>query len=169
MHIVNGEVFVTFWGVSRCIAARGSPLSLADPVGCEVPEVHSHNPSRSGMAEVAADIEPQAKLHACELVEAIAHVVCGRLRLSRYRVSDCSPRLVSQLLARPLSFFQCMRTTRWLESSNTQYGGILSDKASVCVAFRQWRVKGAVLTPGGADGQHPLSVGLISIDNHCTF
>lgn len=99
----------------------------------------------------ANDVDPQVKLRAVRLVEALGDWPDGGRSAAeaRSRVSalGLDPALVAQ--AGPLLAGGAGEPAA-LQVLEAQYGGILTDSASVMVVCRQWtRTAAGVLTPGG--------------------
>ena len=96
----------------------------------------------------SADIKPQVKLQAVRVIEAIGTWSAGDsgLAAAESRIAALGEAGVLARQAPPLLGGAARAVVGVIDA---QYGGILTDRASVLVACRQWRVKGGVLTPGG--------------------
>ena len=136
-------------------APSSSPSSSSSPP----PAAASPLPSVAGTTPTAAlppirrwqpnagDVQPQAKLRAVRLIEAIGSwtAEAGKASAAK-RVSAIgeNPRLITQAAALLGDADQAA-----IEIVDAQYGGILTDAASVLVVCRQWRVKGPSVVSGG--------------------
>ena len=118
-----------------------TPSIARSPGGAALPHVQAWRPN-------GGDIEPQAKLHAVRVVEAIGTWPTGGSGVSaaESRVAALGEAAV---LARQATSLLGAADRAVVEVIDAQYGGILTNTASVLVALRQWRTKGRVLTPGG--------------------
>jgi hypothetical protein len=96
----------------------------------------------------SGDIEPEVKLHAVRVIEAIGtwHAGGAGLAAAKSRVAALGE---TRALVRQAPSLLGTAERAVVEVVEAQYGGILSDTASVLVACRQWRVRRSSLTPGG--------------------
>ena len=93
------------------------------------------------------DVQPQVKLRAVRLIEAIGSwTVAGRTAAAD-RVAALGE---DRRLVRHASPLLGAAGQAVLAVIDAQYGGILPDAASVLVVCRQWRAMGGDVTPGGS-------------------
>jgi len=106
-------------------------------------------PHVQGWRRSSADIEPQAKLQAVRVIEAIGTWSVGGsgLAATESRIAALGQ---AGVLARQTPSLLGDADRAVVGVIDAQYGGILTDRASVLVACRQWRVRGGVLTPGSS-------------------
>ena len=118
-----------------------TPSVAKSPSSVAMPHVQLWRPS-------SADIEPQAKLQAVRVIEAIGTWSVGGsgLAATEARIAALGE---AGVLARETPSLRGDADRAVVGVIDAQYGGILTDRASVLVACRQWRVRGGVLTPGG--------------------
>lgn len=144
-------------GTAGCDSGHGAPAPASGPASTTA--APSASPSASGTSGAlprfapwqpsSNDIDPQVKLRAVQLIEALGNWPTGQqgLTAARGRVSalGLDPALAAQ--AGPLLPDAPAASLEVLEA---QYGGILSDSASVLVVCRQWtRSPQGLVVPGG--------------------
>lgn len=130
---------------TRGTQAPGRPPS---PAGSGTAPTPSALPRATAWQPGTDDVDPQVKLRAVQLVEALGSWPAGGggLAAARRRVSalGLDPGLAES--AKPLLTAADEAVLRVVDA---QYGGILADAASVLVVCRQWTRRGAAVTPGG--------------------
>ena len=150
-------------GTAGCGSGHGAPAPASGraPASASAPSASSSGASAASSGPSAAlpqfapwqpsgnDIDPQVKLRAAQLIEALGGWPTGQqgLAAARGRVSalGLDPALAAQ--AGPLLPDAPAASLEVLEA---QYGGILSDSASVLVVCRQWtRNQQGLVVPGG--------------------
>ncbi|WP_370081876.1 hypothetical protein [Streptacidiphilus sp. MAP12-16] len=142
------------------------PLTATTRTPTGVPTTASASPSASGAALPAVtvwqpssnDIDPQVKLRAVQLVEALGNWSQGQqgtaAARSRVAALGLDPALAGQAGA---LLSQAPRAA--LQVLEAQYGGILSDSASVLVVCRQWtQDANGLVVPGGTTVDVRLSL-----------
>jgi hypothetical protein len=123
-------------------SAFPSPTPSPSPSAAALPATTAWTPGPS-------EIDPQVKLRATQLIEALGSWPAGRtgVAAARARVSalGVDPSLVAQA-----GTLLGTADEAALQVIDAQYGGILSDSASVLVVCRQWtRTGNGPVVPGG--------------------
>lgn len=132
-------------GASGCSSGKksgGGGFGSVLPGGTALPHATQWRPS-------ASDIQPDVKLRAVQLVEALGTWRPGGGGAAKARERTAALGLPAALAeqAGPLLTAADESVTRVIDA---QYGGILADTASVLVVCRQWtRTGGGPVTPGG--------------------
>ncbi|MEV8475640.1 hypothetical protein [Streptomyces sp. NPDC051173] len=133
-------------GASACSSAKeksaGGSSGSASPGGTAFPRATEWRPS-------ASDIQPDVKLRAAQLVEALGtwRPGGGGAAKARERIAALGLPAALAEQAGPLLTAADESVTQVVDA---QYGGILADTASVLVVCRQWtRTGGGPVGPGG--------------------
>jgi hypothetical protein len=96
----------------------------------------------------SAEVHPEVKRRAVELVEAIGAWPSGRGGAAEARARVAALRLPVTLVAQAGPLLPAADEAA-LQVVDAQYGGILADSASVLVVCRQWTRRGGAVRPGG--------------------
>ncbi|WP_445529672.1 hypothetical protein [Streptomyces cyslabdanicus] len=121
--------------------ASPSPTTSPSSTGAPLPSTTPWRPT-------SAEIHPEVKRRAVELVEALGAWPSGRGGASAARARVAARGLPTALVAQagPL---RPSADEAVVQVVNAQYGGILADSASVLVVCRQWTRHGGAVRAGG--------------------
>ncbi|MCQ4041825.1 hypothetical protein ACFOSC_32180 [Streptantibioticus rubrisoli] len=128
-------------GCSGTATHRPTPRTTASPPGAGLPRTTPWRPS-------PADIDPDVKLRAAQLIEALGAWPPGGNGAARARDRVSALGLPPALADQAGSLLPDADEAA-LQVIEAQYGGILPDSGSVLVVCRQWTRSGGGVTAGG--------------------
>ena len=146
----------TFLGAAGCGngSAHTSPSSpsVAGPSGSASPTPPTPQasalPRTTPWRPTSAEVTPAAKLRAVQLVEAIGAWPDGKGGAAAARTRVAALRQPTALVGEAGPLLPAADAAA-LQVVDAQYGGILSDSASVLVVCRQWTRRGGTVSAGG--------------------
>ncbi|WP_055495934.1 hypothetical protein [Streptomyces sp. TP-A0356] len=123
----------------------GSPSATASPTGSPVPGAL---PRTTPWRPTSAEVDPEVKLRAVQLVEAIGAWPAGKGGTAAAEARVAALRLPTGLVGQAGTLLPSADAAA-LQVVDAQYGGILTDASSVLVVCRQWTRHGARIVAGG--------------------